>query len=567
MATTTVFSKRIYKDKLESSVVNHIQTMLKVVNDAKIKAYADQMYHKRKESDESIHLFIKRTFNLNTYFTNFAVTESKWVVRSNKELQTLYIEELTENIKSREKHIKTLTKKLEFWTKIKKYLIELSKDKKNGKTLKLKKFKCYEFYQDEDEVKVKCNYSKEIQIWNVYLFEIKVVNSKLKSLKNQIQLKTHGLENQKHKLEKLKSKPYRTCFGTKKLFKSQFTTHNENHQAWKEEFDYQRHKSIQLQGVRTAEQGNFCVRYNRETNQLKLALPFQNEVPKGKSKASLSWIEIPNVEFTYQKEKYFEALNTPKNPIAYRIEDHKEYYLIKATFEWFVDEEHVQFSKELGVIGYDLNVDHIAYAETDGTGNLIDRGVISFNLEGKTSGQTTKILEQVAIDLVTIAKAKGKPLVGEDIKRLKKTDMTYRNKKQNRKVSLFAYQQLIQMIKRRAFEELLDVTYVDPAYTSQIGKIKYMKLKGLSIHEAAAYVIARRGQGFNEKQKQYKKYNLKWNSICSHFKKVRKHYLYQVPKCDETYYPDLKFYTKAIETLNEVKLNKKSKEKAIRQMA
>ena len=54
MATTTVFSRRIYKDKLEPSVVNHIQAMLKVVNDAKIKAYADQMYHKRKESDESL---------------------------------------------------------------------------------------------------------------------------------------------------------------------------------------------------------------------------------------------------------------------------------------------------------------------------------------------------------------------------------------------------------------------------------------------------------------------------------------------------------------------------------
>ena len=94
-----------------------------------------------------------------------------------------------------------------------------------------------------------------------------------------------------------------------------------------------------------------------------------------------------------------------------------------------------------------------------------------------------------------------------------------------------------------------------------------MKAKGLSIHEAAAYVIARRGQGFKEKQKQYKKYHLKWNSICSHFKKVKKYYLYQVPKCDKTYYPDLKLYVKAIETFNETKLNKKPKEKAIRQMA
>lgn len=94
-----------------------------------------------------------------------------------------------------------------------------------------------------------------------------------------------------------------------------------------------------------------------------------------------------------------------------------------------------------------------------------------------------------------------------------------------------------------------------------------MQAKGLSIHEAAAYVIARRGQGFKEKQKQYKKYHLKWNSICSHFKKVKKHYLYQVPKYDKTYYPDLKLYVKAIEILNESKLNKQPQEKAIRKMA
>lgn len=40
---------------------------------------------------------------------------------------------------------------------------------------------------------------------------------------------------------------------------------------------------------------------------------------------------------------------------------------------------------------------------------------------------------------------------------------------------------------------------VNPAYTSQIGKMKYMKRFGISIHEAASFVIARRGMGFKEK--------------------------------------------------------------------
>ncbi|MCQ6282393.1 hypothetical protein [Bacillus sp. EB600] len=40
---------------------------------------------------------------------------------------------------------------------------------------------------------------------------------------------------------------------------------------------------------------------------------------------------------------------------------------------------------------------------------------------------------------------------------------------------------------------------VNPAYTSQIGKMKYMKRFGISIHEAASFVIARRAMGFKEK--------------------------------------------------------------------
>ncbi len=43
------------------------------------------------------------------------------------------------------------------------------------------------------------------------------------------------------------------------------------------------------------------------------------------------------------------------------------------------------------------------------------------------------------------------------------------------------------------------VFLVNPAYTSQMGKFKYMKPKGLSVHLAAAYVIARRRMGFSEK--------------------------------------------------------------------
>ncbi|EEC88876.1 hypothetical protein [Holdemanella biformis] len=42
----------------------------------------------------------------------------------------------------------------------------------------------------------------------------------------------------------------------------------------------------------------------------------------------------------------------------------------------------------------------------------------------------------------------------------------------------------------------VDVIKVDPKNTSKIGKEKYTKIKGLSVHYCAAYVINPRGMGF-----------------------------------------------------------------------
>jgi len=77
----------------------------------------------------------------------------------------------------------------------------------------------------------------------------------------------------------------------------------------------------------------------------------------------------------------------------------------------------------------------------------------------------------------------------------------------------------------------LSVREVNPAYTSQIGKIKYMRQMGLSIHEAAAYVIGRRGMGLKDpvpkdmarlipEKKKGTHYWFQWGAIYSALKNV-----------------------------------------------
>ncbi|MCL6559390.1 MAG: hypothetical protein K6U74_11460 [Firmicutes bacterium] len=92
-----------------------------------------------------------------------------------------------------------------------------------------------------------------------------------------------------------------------------------------------------------------------------------------------------------------ETVLNMKAPVTWEITDHGEYYIFKAMFTPSAPERNYYTGD--GVIGYDKNYDHITWAEIDGKSNLLRRGEIPLDLEGKTAGQASKILEAAAIAL------------------------------------------------------------------------------------------------------------------------------------------------------------------------
>lgn len=66
-------------------------------------------------------------------------------------------------------------------------------------------------------------------------------------------------------------------------------------------------------------------------------------------------------------------------------------------------------------------------------------------------------------------------------------------------LSSFAYGSLITHLKSRAVKIGVLIEQVNPAYTSLIGRVKFAKRYGLSIHQAAALAIGRRYLHFSEK--------------------------------------------------------------------
>ena len=71
------------------------------------------------------------------------------------------------------------------------------------------------------------------------------------------------------------------------------------------------------------------------------------------------------------------------------------------------------------------------------------------------------------------------------------------------------------------------VKKVNPAYTSVIGRFKYMKKYGLSVHESAALVIGRRGLGYRERVPKELVYTIKT--------KVKRHLVAALGSMEESY--------------------------------
>ena len=88
-----------------------------------------------------------------------------------------------------------------------------------------------------------------------------------------------------------------------------------------------------------------------------------------------------------------------------------------------------------GMVGVDLNVNHLAVANVNDIGQCVDAFTLPFNLEGKTSGQATKIIEAEVIALVDYAVKHHKPLAIERLDTTRsKVSRPYGHKKGNRRM-------------------------------------------------------------------------------------------------------------------------------------
>ena len=343
---------------------------------------------------------------------------------------------------------------------------------------------------------------------------------KKKSNPRSLHQKKRRLYNLTSKLTKLEKDhatgKTRLCFGTKKLFHAQFALKENGydcHEDWKKDWQKERNNSFFLMGSKDETCGNQSCKASIEADgSFTLHLRLPDVLVKGNEK----YLVIPNVRFAYGHDvitasllscQTRNALYREKNSsykehgeaISYRfLEDKKGFRIFVTTA--LVEKQWVT-NKEFGVIGVDINADHVAITETDRFGNCIRHESFPWVCYGKSHTQTEALSGDLAKKLVDLAIASRKPLVIErlDFQKKKSALKESSTPKQARMLSSFAYKTLSTHIRSRSFRFGVEVEEVNPAFTSLIGRIKFAKRYGLSVHEAAAFCIARRALGVSER--------------------------------------------------------------------
>ena len=153
-----------------------------------------------------------------------------------------------------------------------------------------------------------------------------------------------------------------------------------------------------------------------------------------------------------------------------------------------------------GAIGVDLNADHLAVAETDASGNCINAWRVPLVTYGKNTNQAEAIIGDAVASVVEYAREVGKPIVIEKLDfRQKKAALEGQSRRYSRMLSSFAYGKVKAYFISRGYREGVEVHQVNPAYSSVMGRVKFMERYGLTVHQAAALVLARRLLGCSER--------------------------------------------------------------------
>ena len=352
--------------------------------------------------------------------------------------------------------------------------------------------------------------------------ELEIAKAVERGRLNQVHHKRRRLANLRFRLAGLEADVaagrVRLCFGSKRLWQKQHHLADNgyaDHEEWLSDWRESRSDEFFVMGSRDETAGcQLCVATIAEDGSLNLRV----RMPDALAEQHGKYLLIQNVRFAYGHEQLLAALQSNAEytrcrrehgekaarstklgqAISYRFKrDARGWRVFVSTRMMDVP---VVTDQRRGAIGVDLNADHLAVAETDASGNCSNAWRVPLVPYGRSTHQAEALIGDAVASVVAYAKDVGKPIVIERLDfRQKKAVLEGTSRRYSRMLSSFSYGKVKAYFVSRGYREGVEVNQVNPAFSSVIGRVKFMERYGLSVHQAAALVLARRLLGCSER--------------------------------------------------------------------
>lgn len=355
--------------------------------------------------------------------------------------------------------------------------------------------------------------SSAIKKKTIFLHQLERLRCREKQLKNEIE-----------------NNDFKICYGSEKLLSQRNTIHKndkEKIQSWRKKWNAQRYGQMLFVGSTDETLGNSNANIRLDENNefiLNITVPVAL-----RSQFSFSKVSVPiKVSYYHQelknhilfhlegKVKYTKSekeaaksegkqLVSPTSSLSIRLmKNNQGHFDIGIGLQMSHDiKPELKTVDQYGLIGVDINPDHLDVAETDEKGNYLRGWSIPLDLKGLSTKQRKTVLSQATKSIVDYALSKGKSVVIEelDFSQKKKALKDNYDKAYARMLSAFAYGKIREYFTGQCWKNGVNLLTVNPAYTSFLGNLKYRTkiTNKKEEHMPAAYVIARRGQGLKER--------------------------------------------------------------------
>jgi len=314
---------------------------------------------------------------------------------------------------------------------------------------------------------------------------------RLRNIRHKIVAKKNKLNRLKQKLNnvtyQIESGRLKLCFGTKALLKRDY-----------KRFVAQRDSQMSFVGSKSEPAQNQMLQlsYNPKNNQFNIKL--RKDFGNYKNASKEDKYVYGRVYFRHHKSELVSILRQGYSPLSYKIIKKRNRFYLYCTFEIHVEDDEFLTRSSYGTMGLDFNKGFVTLSETNEYGHLLQTQVLPYRFE--SGSKTTTDLQKLVTDVVDIALQTGKDICIEDLdfKKKKAKTESRQGSKYNEMLHSLAYRQFSNFVEGIAFRNLVYVRKVNPAWTSWLAKERYCPRMKLNAHVGASFVIARRGQGFED---------------------------------------------------------------------